>query len=108
MSKTSFNNPWSDVEGFTDLGSCTVDGVYYELYCFPGRNETEIMHLGARYGKDGDYISATFVASKLGEARKVECYSHIGPIAVAVERMAERNLITETLYDLSGNVIVKV
>lgn len=104
-----FNNPWSDVDGFVELGSCTLDGVYYELYCFPGRNDVQIMHIGARYGEDENYISATVVRERrFGEGEKQICYCHYGPIVEAVRRMKKRNLFTNTLYDINGNVIVKL
>lgn len=65
-----FKNPWSDSEAFTDLGSCTFDGTYYETYCFTREGA---LCIGARFGEDGDYISAGSVNMKNGE---IDFYGH--------------------------------
>ena len=115
MTERKFINPWSDTKGFVDLGTCTVDGGYFELYCFPGR-DVEIFHIGARYGEDGAYKSSTIVNDRLRdpETGRISsefghiCYHHSGPIAHALERMLKANMFTQTVYDNSGNVIVEI
>ncbi|CAH1583063.1 conserved hypothetical protein [Vibrio jasicida] len=115
MTERKFINPWSDTKGFVDLGTCNVDSGYFELYCFPGK-DVEIFHIGARYGEDGAYISSTIVNQNLRDPLTGTvvpemghvCYHHTGPIAHALEHMLKANLLTQTVYDNTGNVIVEI
>lgn len=70
------------------------------------RNESTIA-IGARFGEDGDYQSASIVSShKAGITRRV-CYGYHGPIKEAIARMGQRGLLTETLFDPTDRVLFK-
>lgn len=83
-----FKNDWSDSEGFTDLGSCTFDGTYYETYCFTRAGE---LCIGARFGDDGDYISAGSINMKNG---LIDFYGHESkPIREAIKQILLRGIV---------------
>lgn len=109
MTERKFINPWSDTEGFIDLGTCNLDGEYFELYCFPSRSKQDPYQIGARYGEDENYISSAIFLDCIQPANpRLACYHKAGPIRIAVERMHEKNLFTQNIHDLDGNVIVEI
>lgn len=94
-----FNNPWNNVDGFTDLGSFTdSNGEYYELYCFPQAIETAI---GARFGEDGDYISGCLTLKT-----NILCGSS-EPIIEAAKRMCKLGMIDGDIVNPNSQVIIK-
>lgn len=83
-----FKNDWSDSDGFTDLGSCVFDGTYYETYCFTRAGE---LCIGARFGEDGDYISAGSINMKKG---MIDFYGHDSkPIREAIKQILIRGIV---------------
>lgn len=94
-----FDNPWNNVEGFTDLGSFTdSNGEYYELYCFPQATE---MAIGARFGEDGDYISGSLTL------KTNVLYSSSESIIEAVKRMYQLGIVKGGIVNPNNKVIIK-
>lgn len=104
-----FNNPWANAKGFIDLGTFEDNTGYYELYCFDDRI-FDHMAIGARYGEDGDYISASLGLDD--RMSKPDCYferekhlavtSNCPAIIEAVRRMKARGAVKGDVYYYRG------
>lgn len=101
-----YQNPWSNTDGFVDLGPHELNGVHYDLYCMPRHAQPGITDIGARFGDDGgSYRSASLQSVRKDGAHRVYCYGSCGPIDEAIYRMVERGLIKVMVYDVDETVI---
>lgn len=100
-----FINPWATAKNFQDLGTFEDHTGYYELYCF---DEPTFKHLaiGARYGENGDYVSASLVPDdrmfkfEIGKSTReaISVTSSSPAILEAVRRIKEKGLVNGDVY----------
>lgn len=100
-----FINPWATAKNFQDLGTFGDATGYYELYCF---DDLTFNHLaiGARYGEDGDYVSAEMVPDnrmfkfEIGKPTREEySITSSSPVILeAVRRIKEKGLVSGDVY----------
>lgn len=104
MQTPKFYNPWHTKPGFVDLGPYESDGVHFDLYCFPGRDK-DVIEIGARFGEQGDYMSASVRPSVFSAEPRLICHGYLGAIKEAVTRMAQRGLFKSPVYNLDGRCL---
>lgn len=100
-----FINPWKTAKGFIDLGTFEDSTGYYELYCFDDSLFDHVA-IGARYGEDGDYISASLgLDDRMAKPdihykreKHLAVTSSCPAIIAAVKRMKEQGIVKGDVY----------